>query len=249
VNWEGRFRLGSSSSNTSAASSGLDAFLDQPPELRLVTLNSMNLDSPAYSPGPQQQSLSFLDSAITHPQPPPHSKTGTILLTHIPLHKPAGVCVDAPYFSYFPPSQGGGIQEQNHLSDSTSQLILEGLTKADSGSAIVLNGHDHEGCDTVHSSSASSKRYLADEMGEGLREVTVRSMMGDFGGNAGFLSAWFSEETGKWEFEYESCMFGVQHIWWGIWVLIIIETTLGVTGGVAWVLERHSHGQKKLKKV
>lgn len=246
VNWEVRFALGGnglSGASTSSSSFGLGALLDQPPELRLVILNSMNLDSPAYKPELQDQSLQFLDAAISSPQPKPHSKTGTILLTHIPLHKPEGICVDSPYFSYFPSSQGGGIKEQNHLSHSISQQILDGLTADGRGSAIVLNGHDHEGCDSWHSNTSSG--WQAQRTGEGLREVTVRSMMGDFGGNAGLLSAWFSEESGKWEFEYESCMFGVQHIWWGIWVLFIIESLLGVVGGVLWTFERRN--QKKLK--
>lgn len=252
VNWEVKFRLANGSNDSTSSPSGFRTLLDQPPELRLVILNSMNLDEPAYKPALRDQSLSFLDSAISGPQPPLHRKTSTILLTHIPLRKPAGICVDAPYFSYFPSSQGGGIQEQNHLSQSTSQIILDGLTTNKRGSAIVLNGHDHEGCDTVHSLSSSWEAKRFSDVGgleQGLREVTVRSMMGDFGGNAGFLSAWFSEESGNWEFAYESCVFGVQHIWWGIWVLAIIEGSLGITGTLLYLLESYDPPQKeKLKK-
>ena len=259
VNWEVRFRLDRNESSTESTGlrAGPEALFDQPPELRLVILNSMNLDSPAYKPALREQSLEYLSEHLTNPSPAPHSKTGTILLTHIPLHKPAGLCVDSPYFSYVPASQHGGVREQNHLSEDMSRRILDGLTKK--GSAIVLNGHDHEGCDTVHTHDLNTKDWqathypdLVSDPAAGLREITVRSMMGDFGGNAGLLSAWYSTESGQWEFAYESCIFGVQHIWWGIWVLVIVEGALGLGGAVAWFAERregHREGRRSLLKV
>jgi hypothetical protein len=47
-------------------------------------------------------------------------------------------------------------------------------------------------------------------------------MMGDFAGNAGFLSVWFDEETWSWEFEFSNCRLGKQHFWWIVHVLDII---------------------------
>ena len=107
---------------------------------------------------------------------------------------------------------------------------------------IILTGHDHEGCDVYHHLPAhedpEARRWNASRWKEsveirsqadipGLREITVRSMMGDFGGNAGLLSAWFDDEVGEWRFEYSTCSIGVQHIWWAIHVLFLV--TIGVT--------------------
>ena len=258
VNWEIRFRL---ANDTQPASSSFPNLLQTtPPTLHLIILNSMNLDTPAYNPELQQQSLDFLDAQL-HPSNHP-SNSGTVILTHIPLHKKEGICVDAPYFSYFPEDQGGGISEQNHLSPEISARILDGLVHEGSGggTAVVLNGHDHEGCDTLHyrdgttdsegegeggwdaSHFNSVKSRSTDDVSAGLREITVRSMMGSYGGNAGLLSAWFDNEAGRWRFEYETCMFGVQHFWWAAHVLALVEVGLGV-GGLGFLLrERWSNG-------
>ncbi|KAK3110271.1 hypothetical protein LTR53_015606, partial [Teratosphaeriaceae sp. CCFEE 6253] len=217
VNWDIRFRLDTASNKTQPPRSAFSSpAFSTPPELRLVILNSMNLNEPTYKPQLRQQSLDFLASQLREQA----SSAGTILLTHIPLHKDAGICVDAPYFSYFPDDQGGGIREQNHLSQQMSSRILAGLLPSDeSGSAIVLNGHDHEGCDTHHHRRQSaaaeshepdwqasrfhvSRAQRDDATSTGLREITVRSMMGSYSGNAGLLSAWFDPDAGRWRFEY-----------------------------------------------
>ncbi|KAK0353657.1 hypothetical protein LTR59_007203 [Friedmanniomyces endolithicus] len=263
VNWEIRFRL---PNDTQQASSSFSNLLQTtPPTLHLIVLNSMNLDAPAYNPELQQQSLDFLDAQL-HPSNHPRN-SGTVILTHVPLHKKQGVCVDAPYFSYFPENQGGGIREQNHLSPEISARILDRLAPGGSegGMAIVLNGHDHEGCDTIH-----QRDYSKDDEGSGegswdasrfdsaklrgthggdagLREITVRSMMGSYGRNAGLLSGWFDAEAGKWRFEYETCMFGVQHFWWAAHVLALVEVGLGL-GGLGYLLrESWSNGARARK--
>lgn len=251
VNWDIRFRLnGSSDPSHDYDSSPFSTVLAQhsSPDLRLVVLNSMNLDQPALKPDLSQQSRDFVEH-ILH-STAPRSNQATVLLTHVPLHKPEGVCVDAPYFSYFPENQGGGIQEQNHLSESASHRILDGL--ASGGQSIVLNGHDHEGCDTFHhrltdgspepavgQGDWQAKRWShltpadrVDAANSGLREITVRSMMGSYGGNAGLLSAWFDEQDGQWRFEYSTCMLGVQHIWWAAYILDVIVVLCGVSGVV-----------------
>ncbi|KAF2773477.1 hypothetical protein EJ03DRAFT_323968 [Teratosphaeria nubilosa] len=259
VNWDIRFTLNDSSAYPSGSTpSPFPSVLDpSPPELRLIILNSMNLDSPARTSHLRQQSLDFL---TTHLTTPTSSNAATILLTHIPLHKEPGICVDGPFSSHFP---DGSIKEQNHLSQSTSTSILDGLAP---GKAIILNGHDHEGCDTYHhllSSSSSSSAYasvqdyIADHPDDtpsnltwtashydrfvphpqridtntpGLREITVRAMMGNYGGNMGLLSAWFDQEAGEWEFDYDTCMLGVQHIWWGVHVLDLVVLGMAVVG-------------------
>ena len=245
ANWETRFDL-----------SGLRVEEDQAaPELRLVVLNSLNLDPPVLEADLQGDTYKFMNDIIASSRSVGDNTSGTILLTHLPLHKEAGVCVDAPYFSYHDAKFGGGIREQNHLSQDTSKNILEGIygmsgnpgapAKGMGRNGIIITGHDHEGCDVYHhlpiayditarpwtaetynSSSKTMKRPIP-----GIREITVRSMMGDFGGNAGLLSAWFDSNIQQWHFEYSTCALGTQHIWWAIHVLDIVTIVyLSVVG-------------------
>ncbi|KAJ6092646.1 hypothetical protein N7486_007935 [Penicillium sp. IBT 16267x] len=125
---------------------------------------------------------------------------------------------------------------------------------------LILTGHDHTGCDVVHYAEHvmetdaeeeknetgelqtwkwAARRYTQNKEHNGstqqepsIREVTLRSMMGEFGGNAGLLSAWFDADRGEWDYEITMCPAGVQHIWWAVHVTIL------VTGVVAllWVL-------------
>ncbi|OQO14274.1 hypothetical protein B0A48_01150 [Cryoendolithus antarcticus] len=262
VNWEVRFRLlekgGSNETTSTTLRSPLEA--SSTPELRLVVLNSMNLDSPALHPHLQKDTWEFLSSTLpvsSLTKPPPN--TGTIILTHIPLHKTSSHCADEPFTSHFSAAEGGGIREQNLLSSSTSEAILNGLSAA-GRSALVLDGHDHEGCDTFHYSHPETSDWTTEpflrprlslrpnnthlqhspidwDRSNGIREITVRSMMGEFLGNAGLLSAWWDAGEEKWKFEYESCAFGVQHIWWAGHVLALIEGALGVAALIRGELE------------
>lgn len=61
-----------------------------------------------------------------------------------------------------------------------------------------------------------------------IREVTLRSMMGEFGGNAGLLSVWFDAELGEWDYEIVMCPAGVQHIWWAVHVLLLVSVIVGL---------------------
>jgi hypothetical protein len=214
------------------------------PTLRLVVLNSMNLDSPTFDGDLQQETFKFINSVIEHSEPVGTYETSTILLTHIPLHKEAGICVDAPYFSYFPEDNGGGIEEQNMISkDVSAQAILQGIfgksphaehvpAQGMGRGGIILTGHDHEGCDVYHyvdreHGDWAANQYASDEAVKarhneavpGLREVTARSMMGEFGGYAALVSAWWDQQQGKWQIEVQMCSLGVQHIWWAIHIL------------------------------
>lgn len=273
VNWETSFLLDDPKAKPSYFFSSISSLFPahRSPELRLVVLNSMNLDQPAYRPDLSDQSREFLSGSKKRSTAGAHNRSATIVLTHVPLYKQAGVCVDPPYFAYFPQHNGGGIREQNHLRRETSETVLDGL----GGQGIVLNGHDHEGCDTYHYETSSTDEALAsqdsghaaksdpseengdwevkryrlareerrDQNIKGIREITVRSMMGSFGGNAGLLSAWFDKEAQQWRFEYATCPLGVQHIWWAIHVLVLVEAGLGLTGLCALLLENVSAGQ------
>lgn len=257
MNWDIAFELSSSSSSLRIANhSGPDE--DSPPRINIVVLNSMNLDAPAYNQTLQEESRVFLEqqfSVARNLRP----KDAVVLLTHIPLHKQTGLCTDGPFFAFFPEEQSGGISEQNHLGDTTSLGILDGLYLDDSDegqmkarAGIILNGHDHEGCAVIHRlpsapavvngtntsslgdwTAAVHPGHADDLSPQAVREITVRSMMGSYGGNAGLVSGWFDEEMGRWRFEYRACGFGVQHIWWAVHILDIVAVlVLGFTVAV-----------------
>ncbi|KAK8198721.1 hypothetical protein M8818_006588 [Zalaria obscura] len=261
TNWDIRFQL--PSNNTPSSTTSSLPFESRPAELQLVILNSMNLDSPAWDTEQQSQTHAFLNAHIQRPQ---RAQDATVLLTHIPLHKAKGICVDSTFFDYFPPEQGGGIREQNHLSADGSRIILSGLFGPADGEApvkgrgIVLNGHDHEGCDVYHYRSVPDYVDEGHEDGDeemawqashygfayplvnnadvhGVREITMRSMMGSYGGYAGLVSAWFDDEAGEWRFDFATCMLGVQHIWWACHVLDLVVLGLGLMGVVAYARE------------
>lgn len=349
VNWDIWFTL--PENITSGTSAEDPNAADAPPALRLVVLNSMNLDTPAWSSDLQTETYSFVNHIITTSRPV-HDKThATILLTHIPLEKEAGVCVDSPYFDYF--DGGHGVKEQNMLSDHSSKVVLEGIfgmseNKDAAGGGlgrrgVVINGHDHAGCDVLHwiqqpgmedSCNASAVRpeeahwptvptrdvetaiasmtdlsgvvpplndvnpfheanvtssFYDEDVGPvavtpdaesspkwkarrfpplpydismankctaiqqcpHIREVTLRSMMGEFSGYAGFLSAWYDlslGEKGEWVIEFNSCGVGVQHWWWGVHVVDLITILLIVSGGIVSILERIVLTGEKAKK-
>jgi len=250
ANWETRFNL------PIAAVNGMDA-----PELRLIVLNSLNLDVPVLDSDLQTETYNFVNNIISASRPVEDRASGTILLTHLPLHKEAGTCVDAPLFEYHEVKHGGGVKEQNHLSYDASKGILEGIfdmngERNSSGGGygrrgIILTGHDHEGCDTVHQlrrDGDEESKWIAENMTHytstfhtaeavpKIREITVRSMMGDFGGNAGLLSAWFDPDGNEWKFDYSTCAVGKQHIWWAIHVLDI--ATIVLLNYVGWSIFR-----------
>ncbi|KAJ5751839.1 hypothetical protein N7520_008756 [Penicillium odoratum] len=157
-----------------------------------------------------------------------------------------------------PRFKAGGLREQNHLSDFVSDTgILRGIfgmsgdVDAPVGGrgrkGLILTGHDHVGCDVVHyvepveesekeESEAdlhwkwAARRYEenGDSESPSIREVTLRSMMGEFGGNAGLLSVWFDADLGEWDYEITMCPAGVQHIWWAVHVAILVTIAVGL---------------------
>ena len=213
------------------------------PELRIVVLNSMILDTPALSQELQAGTYKFINEVINASRSVEDRTTLTLLLTHIPLHKAAGLCTDSPYFDYYSSERGGGVKEQNHLSGNAARGILEGifgLSNNQNGpggglgrNGVILTGHDHEGCDVYHflpkNDSDGSQLWDArpwdgtgsyqNKSAPGKREITVRSMMGEFGGNAGLFGAWFDYDIGEWKTAYATCALGIQHQWWAVHTL------------------------------
>jgi hypothetical protein len=233
------------------------------PELRIVVLNDMNLDTPASSKELQDETYQFLNNIITTSKDVTRPAHFTLVLTHIPLHKEAGVCVDAPFFDFFSGDFSDGVKEQNHLSGDASKGFLEGIFGMSGDSyvpgqglgrhGLILTGHDHEGCDTYHFINQSApperrweaRRYqaaqasgLLEEAGvPGMREITVRSMMGEFAGNAGLISLWFDEESWDWQFEFANCSMGKQHIWWVVHIVDLITIGIIITYCITEILQ------------
>lgn len=257
------------------------------PTLHIINLNDLTLDGPAFDNEIQTDSYEYINDLISHRSYPVEDETSfTLLLTHVPLHKRAGICVDGPHFSYFddddnndnPRFKKDGLREQNHLSDHASGLgILQGIFgmsgDADTAAArgrgrrgLILTGHDHEGCDVVHfvnrtslnpsdgsdgnndndqetdsqpwhwdatRYSPSALKSSIDSGSPSIREVTLRSMMGMYGGNAALLSLWFDADpaVNHWQYELQTCAVGGQQIWWTIHVLALV-----CLGGVLLVL-------------
>jgi hypothetical protein len=183
--------------------------------IRIIVLNTLNMDSPATFTELQEETFSFLETI-----PKPESENfAVVLLTHIPLFKPAGFCVDEPHTDYW--WDAGPIQEQTHLTQVSSDWILDNIFSSLEGGAVpglILTGHDHEGCDVVHYMERENAHNETDVQleeivwkqamyntstanlvcnGNAVREITVRSMMGDFGGNVGLVNAWNDEKNGK----------------------------------------------------
>ena len=255
ANWETRFTLPQSSPNESE---GQDSVIQ--PEIRIVVLNSLNLDTPAVDTDLQGDTYKFINDAIGASRPVEDRTIATVLLTHIPLPKDDGVCADGPYFNFYSEEEGGGLKEQNHLSYNAGKGILEGIFGMSGNpdapanglgrNGIILTGHDHEGCDVYHHLSRDgtmdSQVWQATRWSDvdanvsetvpGLREITVRSMMGEFGGNAGLLSGRYNKTTGEWQFSYSTCSIGIQHIWWAVHVLDVI--VIGIVLAVAWISVR-----------
>ncbi|CAG8556449.1 10792_t:CDS:2 [Ambispora gerdemannii] len=210
----------------------------------LIVVNAQNIDGPARDEYLRSETWNFLDSVVAEREKNYHAPF--ILLSHMPLHKQAGICVDWPMISY---DQFNFIKEQNHLSPNASKFILTRLKPH-----FIFAGHDHEGCDVTHVARVINKEtndhwiesYRTENFepnkneilsGDGgrefiVREVTVRSTMGEYGGNAGLFeirrrnkkidAVTDDEDDEEFEYHYSSCPFVINHIPWGVFVIDII---------------------------
>lgn len=181
---------------------------------RIVMLNSLALDGPLLQPEFLTYDWQFVQAVADT------NYTGqTILLTHIPMYKPEGLCVDGPLVDYFnenncPPGANchvGIIKSENHLQYNTSQKVLNAVFKNSGG--IILTGHDHEGCVNYYNEDngvwSASKNISSPHH---IQELTVRSIMGDFGGNSGLVTGHFNGN--EWDFDYCLCRFTTLPVWW-----------------------------------
>lgn len=269
ANWDIRFQYPQPNYTTDAVESVTQ------PSLHLIILNSLVLDTPALSEEIRSETFDYLNGLINRRSRPVEDRSSfTLLLTHLPLHKKEGTCVDAPFFDYWPDDDGGGVysphgvREQNHLSEQTShrgtlQALfgmsgnLEAPAQGKGRNGLILTGHDHEGCDTWHfvpSESTWSPSSDSDEEKKetvwdaskwqqasqstshtGVREITLRSMMGDYDGNAGLLSAWYDFEEGEWRHDIQMCGLNLK-IWWAVHIVDLIVLVLALLSlvGLFW---------------
>ncbi|PLN86265.1 hypothetical protein BDW42DRAFT_92047 [Aspergillus taichungensis] len=79
-----------------------------------------------------------------------------------------------------------------------------------------------------------------------IREVTLRSMMGEYGGNAALLSLWFDADPAvlEWRYEITMCAAGVQHLWWAVHVVDFVAGLVGCVYGVLCLVSLGTAGAK-----
>ncbi|CAK9437793.1 uncharacterized protein LODBEIA_P21710 [Lodderomyces beijingensis] len=207
-------------------------------EWRLVVLDSLTLEGPAL----QSEFLNFTWSFLDHLEKfeNPKFQGATVLLTHIPMYKRAGLCRDGPEHLYYvdnqrEPYKNGLLRSHNHLSDNTTQRVMNAVFPNSDQPGVILTGHDHEGCDDWYNFeqgrwvASKNRKEEKDDDDDGssrqsVREVVVRSMMGDFDGQTGILTGLF--EHGRWQFDFTYCSFTVQHWWWASKVVLAIAIFL-----------------------
>ncbi|KAL4791987.1 hypothetical protein BDV19DRAFT_381178 [Aspergillus venezuelensis] len=254
ANWDVRFRH---------PAVNVSGEVEITPTLHLINLNSLTLDGPPFSQNIQGHGYAYINDLISHRSYTVDDRsTFTLLLTHLPLHKADGVCVDGPYFSFFDVDDDNEESREHVSTNGVLQGIFgmsgdEGATRGGLGrNGLILTGHDHEGCDVVHSLHKSlpstNNNDASDTSDEGndkeqeqpwtwnatrytpqthhassqstpsIREITIRSMMGEYGGNAGLLSLWFDTTSAEWKYAMSLCPAGVQHIWWAVHVIDLV---------------------------
>ncbi|KAK8112299.1 uncharacterized protein PG998_008756 [Apiospora kogelbergensis] len=215
------------------------------PELRIVVVNDMNLDTPALIADLQDRTYTFVNDVIGTSAAVEFAGHFTVVLTHIPLYKRRGVCVDPPYFDFHPAEEGGGVREQYQLSADASKGFLEGMFGLHADPGAPGGGRGRRGgpaqrprprglrhWDVLPWDEARAQHIPGRDGFPGLREITVRSMMGQYGGNAGLLSAWFDEAAWEWRYEFANCALGTQYPWWFVHIIDLIAVVGFVVYGV-----------------
>ncbi|CCH60922.1 hypothetical protein TBLA_0D04250 [Henningerozyma blattae CBS 6284] len=183
---------------------------------RIVVLDTLLLEGPALQPEFLEVNWEFLEQLKER-----NFSGSTVLLTHVPFYKPAGLCSDGPSFSYYPevwekePYKANLLRSQNHLSEEVSNTVLNSIFN-NGKPGVILTGHDHVGCETIYSKNIDNKWFASKiaQSNVSIKEITVRSMMGEFDGNSGLLTGHFNHITKNWEWNFSLCPFAIQHVWW-----------------------------------
>lgn len=191
-----------------------------PEEWRIVVLDSLTLEGPALQEEFRNYTWSFLDHLKTSQV---DFKGSTVLLTHIPFYKREGLCADGPEHRYYQnytkePYKNGKLRSQNHLLYETSQEVLDIVFPNPDKEGVILTGHDHVGCDSIYNHIngewIASKAVSEKSDRKHIRELVVRAMMGEFGGQTGLLTGHFDPAQALWQFNFSYCSFVIQHVWW-----------------------------------
>lgn len=120
------------------------------------------------------------------------------------------------------------MKSQNHLSEEATQRILNAVFR-EGKSGIILTGHDHYGCDNYYNYQEETNQWVASKTIDSMkwiREVTVRSIMGDYHGTMGIMTGHFDKNSDAWEFDYSECRFTIQHVWWAAHICTLIALLL-----------------------
>lgn len=198
---------------------------------RIVMLNSLAIDGPMLEPVFKDYVWQFIETLERRKY-----NGSTILLTHVPMYKRTGLCNDGPRFEYYEaegchgcsPSRVGLLKSQNHLSEEATQRILNAVFR-EGKSGIILTGHDHYGCDNYYNYQEETNQWVASKTIDSMkwiREVTVRSIMGDYHGTMGIMTGHFDKNSDAWEFDYSECRFTIQHVWWAAHICTLIALLL-----------------------
>ncbi|XBW36550.1 hypothetical protein QEN19_002126 [Hanseniaspora menglaensis] len=216
-------------------------------QYRIVNLNAMLLEGPGL-----EKELMDITWEFVYRMFEEKFDGTTILLQHIPMYKEKGFCEDGPHFSFYPSNyekelyKSNLLKSQNHLSLQTTNKLLNLLF--DSGKpGIILTGHDHYGCDVVYnrymtkikdhplgiaesywkaSKIPDSQSENSEFTGDIVKEVTVKSMMGDFEGATGLLELSYNQKYESFDFSYKECVFSVQHVWWVANIVTLVAVLL-----------------------
>lgn len=198
----------------------------KPEEWRLVVLNAMTLEGPALQEEFRELTWLFL-RRLNELNAGFHGLT--VLLTHIPMYKKAGLCADGPEHRYYEnyerePYKNGKLRLQNHLSYETTQKVLQAVFPNAEKPGLILTGHDHEGCLTYYNYFGDWEALKEPQFGEKapIHEVVVRAMMGEYQGQTGLVAGSFDYDAGHWNFDFSYCSFVVQHWWWASKVAALV---------------------------
>ncbi|CAI2039528.1 hypothetical protein SEUBUCD646_0I01330 [Saccharomyces eubayanus] len=191
---------------------------------RIVVLNDLLLEGPALQPEFVDATWMFLKQLSER-----KFAGSTVLLTHVPFYKREGLCYDGPDTRYYPDVDApesyktGLLRSQNHLGESVSNEVLNMIFE-NGKPGIILTGHDHEGCETVYNKKSSATWEATKDIESDIfvKEITVKSMMGEFNGNTGLVTGHFNTDTMTWDWTFSLCPFAIQHVWWFAKVSLLV---------------------------